>query len=380
MTIRVGVIGLNHGLQVHLPAYKASPSYEVVAVCARSAERAKAAALEHHIPGWYADARQLITSDEVDLVSIASPPYTHSGFTAAALASGKHVVTEIAFVCSTLDARVLLEMSHEMGRVGAPAYVLRYTPILRLVTDLLAQNRIGRPRLMRFETFSSFLARAGQGPRWIWDMENGGGILANYTSHALDLARRWFGPVKEVDGTLATFADVSAPDGRGPLAPQSPSDPHWPALARAGPGRTAGLADDTGFVTLHFESGMLAAFSHSAVTAYPRTSIELHGSEGSLLIEGFGDEATLLPMGGGEAQPLFPPEQYLEETRGHRGLLGAFDVFLDRLAAAITNDATPPHVPRDLPTIADGLEVTRLVDAARLASRQRRRIRLDEIR
>ena len=351
MAIRVGIIGLNYGARVHIPAYKNNPGYDLVAVCARTPEHAEAVAREHGIPRWYTDARQLITSD-LDLVSVASPPRTHSGFAAAALAARRHTVVEIAFVASTLEARVLLDMATEMRRVGAPAFVLRYTPTLRMVSDLLVQNAIGRPRLMRFESFNSFLAQPGPGSRWMWDGDNGGGILAGSTSHAIDLARRWFGPVAEVDGTLATFAEVTAPDGAGPLA------------------------DDTGFVTLHFENGMLATFSHSAVTAYPRTSIELHGSDGSLLVEGFGDEAALLLMGEQTAQTLFPPEEYLEETRGHSGLLGGFDVFLDRLAAAIAESAPPP----DLPSLTDGLEVTRIVDAAKLASRQRRRIKVAEVR
>lgn len=355
MTIRVGIIGLNYGARVHIPAYKNNPTYEVVAVCARTPEHAQAVAREHQIPKWYTDARQLITSPDVDLVSIASPPRTHSGLAAAALAAGKHAVVEIAYVASTLEARVLVDMAAEMRRVGVPAFVFRYTPTLRLISDLLAQNKIGAPRLMRFESLNDFLAVPGQAARWMWDADNGGGILAGFTSHAIDLALRWFGPVREVDATLATLANSSVPKGTAPLT---------------------ALADDTGFITLHFENGMLATFSHSAVTAYPRTSIELHGSEGSLLIEGFGDEAAFLPMGESAAQTLFSPVQYLEETRGHSGLMGSFDVFLDRLAVAISHGSAPP----DLPTLADGLEVTRIVDAARQASRQHRRVKLSEVK
>jgi len=283
MTIRVGIIGLNYGLQVHLPAYKANPKYEVMAVCARTPGVAEAVAREHTIPNWYTEARQLIASDEIDLVSIASPPHTHSGYAAAALAAGKHVVIEIAFVCSPPDARILADMSRQMGRLGLPAYVLRYTPTLRMVTDMLRQNLLGRARLMRFELFNNFLVEPGQDYRWLWDADNGGGILAGFTSQGFDLARRWFGPVKEVDATLITFSDVTPPPGAGPLA------------------------DDTGFVTLHFESGMIATFSHSAVMAYPRTSIEVHGSAGTLLIEGLGDEAAWLPMDEQTTQRLFPP-------------------------------------------------------------------------
>ena len=356
MTIRVGVIGLNYGARVHVPAYKANPKYELVAVCARTPGRAEAIAQEHSVPNWYTNARDLIHSD-LDLVSIASPPPTHAGYAVAAITSGKHVVAEVAFAACAEDGRVLTEIARERQRTGAVAYVFRYTPNLRSVSDLLAQQVIGQPRLMNFNFFTSFLAQSGQNTRWMWDADNGGGILAGFTSHILDLALRWFGPVSEVDATLATLTDVRSLPGTG-------------SLQRSGP-----IADDTGHIVLHFESGMMAAFSHSAVVAYPRTSIEIHGAEGSLLIDGFGDEVSLLRMGERTAEIMFPPEQYLEVTRGLSGPEGGFVIFLDQLAAAMTTGAPPP----ELPTFKDGWEVTRLIDAARLASREKRRVKLSEI-
>ncbi|MGH2523379.1 MAG: Gfo/Idh/MocA family protein, partial [Anaerolineales bacterium] len=353
MTIRVGLIGLNYGARVHLPVYKAHPKYEVVAVCARTPGRAEKAARENQVARAYTDARELINDQNVDLVSIASPPGTHAGYAAAALAARKHVVVEIGFVCDAPDARVLAVIAREQKRVGTAAYVLRYTPLLRHVTDLLAAqpNPMGRLRLMRFDSFSNFLARPDQGYRWIWDGKNGGGILWNFTSHAIDLALRWLGPVREVDGALTTFARVDLPRS-GKL----PSRVGLLAKARVQANPPA-PADDTGFVTLHFENGAIATFSHSAVTAYPRTHLELHGSEASLLIEGFGDEAALLKMGEEESEPLFPPPAYLEESRGQSGLEGGFRVFLDRLAIPIEGGEPPA----DLPTFAQGWEVARVL-------------------
>ncbi|MBL8058232.1 MAG: Gfo/Idh/MocA family oxidoreductase [Anaerolineales bacterium] len=350
MPIRVGVIGLDYGAQVHVPAFKENPRYEVTAVASRAAGRAEAFAREQGIARWYADPRQLIHSD-LDLVSIATPPATHSGYAVMALANRRHVLSEIAFMPSAADARVVTESAERVKRVGAAAFVLRYTPLLRHITDLLKAGAIGRPRLMTFDFFSNFLDLPDDNNRWIWDADNGGGVLAGYTAHALDLGQRWFGPVREVEATLSTLTSVSLPAG----------------LKNA--------ADDTGAVTLLFQAGVVGLFRHSAVTALPRTQIELHGTEGSLLITGFGDEAALLRMGAEAPETLFPPVPYLEETRGHSGLAGAFGIFLEQLAQAITEHSLPP----DLPTFADGLQVTRLIEAARLASREKRRVALSEI-
>ncbi len=350
MAIRVGVIGLDYGAQVHVPAFKENPKFEVVAVASRIPNRAETFAHENGIPRWYADPRQLIHSD-LDLVSVATPPATHSGYTVMALANRRHVVTEIAFMASAADARVVVETAERVKRVGAAAFVLRYTPLLRHMADLLRDGAIGQPRLVCFDYFSNFLAAPDDTNRWLWDADNGGGVLAGYSAHAIDLAQHWFGPVQAVDATLATLTSGGLPAG------------------------VKHLADDTGTVTLHFESGLLGLFRHSAVSAVPRNALEIHGTDGSLLIEGLGEHGALLRMGAESPEALFAPIPYLEATRGLTGLPGAFRVFLDQLATAITDHQTPP----DLPTFADGLQVTRVLEAARLASREQRRVAIATI-
>ncbi len=349
MAIRVGLLGLNHGAQVHLPAFKANPRYEVMAVCARTPGRAEAVAREHAIPISTADPQAVINSPEIDLVSLATPPATHGELAAAALAAGKHVLVEVGFVPSTPQARGLLALAAQQQRVAAVAFVLRYVPLLRLVSDVLARKALGKPRLMHFELFSNLLVvDRGRWP-WVWDA-NGGGVLAAFVSHMLDLARLWFGPVDAVNASLATLGDAAGPAGHAP-------------------------ADDTGAITLHFASGMLAMLSFSASVAQAHTRLALHGSAASMLIDGWGEHAEVVPMGEAAARPVYPPLEYLEATRGQSGLLGGFGCFLDQLASAVATGQAPP----ELPTFAAGVEVTRLLDAARLAARQGRQIRLDEV-
>jgi predicted dehydrogenase len=349
MSIRVGIIGLHHGVTVHLPAYASSAKFEVVAVCDRTPGLAEEVAQTHHVPHVYADAAQLIAASEVDVVSIATPPRTHVGLATAALKAGKHVVVETPFACNQAEVRALMGL-WRLRRIGAPAYALRYAPHLRMVSDLLAQKKIGRPHLMRVDIFSDFLVHADQNYRWMWDGEYGGGVLANFTATMFDLALRWFGPVRDVTANLTTLFRTMPLEG------------------------TNGLADDTGFVTLRFETGQLAHFGCSAATAWNQTHIEVHGSEGSLLIDGFGEDVTLVRMGDGATEPLFSPENYLEESRGRTSMAGGFHVLVERLAEAI--GGAPPE---DFPTFADGLAVTRLVEAAKLSSRDRRTVMLAEV-
>jgi len=350
MAIRVGLIGLNYGARVHNPVFKENTRYDLVAVCARTPGRAEAVAREHRIPNWYSDVRAFLRSD-LDLVSIATPPLTHAHLAAAALVSGKNCLVEVAYVGGAADARVLNRLAEERHLLGTAAYVLRYVPTLRMVSDMIAQDFIGEPRLMRMDFFSSFMTVPGSEYRWFWEAENGGGVLAGVIAHGFDLARRWFGEVLEVEASLST---LSTP-------PQLPPN--------------ISAADDTGLVTLHFKSGMVATFNFSAATAFRRVGIELHGSKASLLVDGFGDEVSILRMDDTHPQVIYPPARYLEETRGQNGLLGGLQTFISRLADPLSGGP----VTADLPTMAEALEVTRMLDAARIATKQRRRVHLEEV-
>jgi predicted dehydrogenase len=306
-------------------------------------------AQEQGVPRWYTDPRKLIAS-KLDLVAIASPPPTHASYAAMALAAGKHVLVELAYVSSAADARVLCDLAEARGRLGAVAYPMRFVPTIRHVGDVLSLGGLGRPRLFHMDFYSSFLAQRPNEFPWLWAAEHGGGIVANFLIHCIDMVTRWFGPVRAVEATLETRANAVAP--RGETRP----------------------ADDTGLLSLHLENGMLATFSFSAVVAVVRTQIAIHGTGGSLLVQGFGDESELLTMGEVSSRPLFPPTPYLEETRGETGLLGGLPVLLERLASAIAGGYAP-----DLPTLDEALEIQRIVDAARRSAQERRQVLISEV-
>ena len=72
--IRVGIVGANPGrgwaLSAHLPALAVLPGFEVVAVATTRQASADETAKMFGIPHAFGDARELITSDDVDVVSI----------------------------------------------------------------------------------------------------------------------------------------------------------------------------------------------------------------------------------------------------------------------------------------------------------------------
>src|SRR5262249_60183361 len=86
----VGIIGTGFGL-MHLLGFRKCANVRVVAACQRTPGKAEAFAQQHSVPYAFTDYRQGIAHPEVQVVSIAAPPYMHHEMTLAALAAGRRI-------------------------------------------------------------------------------------------------------------------------------------------------------------------------------------------------------------------------------------------------------------------------------------------------
>ncbi|MDQ2681737.1 MAG: Gfo/Idh/MocA family oxidoreductase, partial [Candidatus Eremiobacteraeota bacterium] len=98
---RVGIVGAGFGEKVHLPSFTAHPKFEVVAIASPSS--AKRIAQERKIAG-FDSARAMIDGIDLDVVSIASPPFSHHNDVLAALNARKHVICEKPFALNIKQA------------------------------------------------------------------------------------------------------------------------------------------------------------------------------------------------------------------------------------------------------------------------------------
>src|SRR5579864_6659158 len=89
--LRVAVIGLGFGQQVHVPAFRADSRCEVTTLCAASESKAADVASRLNVPQASGNWRELVSDAEVDAVSIAVPPRFQPEIASEALRQGKAV-------------------------------------------------------------------------------------------------------------------------------------------------------------------------------------------------------------------------------------------------------------------------------------------------
>jgi len=91
--LRYGIIGAGGcGSGKHLASYSLLPDeVEIVAVCDIRGERADQMADAYNAEASYTDYKEMLKSEKLDLVSVATPNHVHAPAAIAALQAGCHV-------------------------------------------------------------------------------------------------------------------------------------------------------------------------------------------------------------------------------------------------------------------------------------------------
>ena len=263
-TIRIGVVGVGFGAQVHIPAYQAE-GLEVVAVTARREERAKEAAEKFNIPNAFTDPAEMLKMEGLDAVGVASPVHLHHPIAMAALDAGKHVICEKPFSTDAAHAKEMWDKAQSTGLTAMIAHEFRFASARMRVKELVEEGYVGQLH-MALVTLANGPRRAPR-PRPLTDRDdaaNGGGFLFGLGSHYIDALRQWFGEVEAVSGRTIS---------------------HYPDRLKPGTEETVQAdVDDTFQFTLKLANGGWATMVGTSAAPYgPGARMEVYGSDGTLI-------------------------------------------------------------------------------------------------
>jgi predicted dehydrogenase len=186
MTWRIGLLGASKIAPgaVIAPA-KANPDFEVVAVGARDAGRARAYAETHgiaHVAGSYAE---LVRRDDVDVVYNALPPAGHLEWSIAALEADKAVLCEKPFAMNAGEARHMVDAAAATGQVLIEAFHYRFHSLIREAEAMIRAGTLGAIR-GGHAVLHVNIQRSPDELRWRADLGGGGLMdLGCYPIHAL---------------------------------------------------------------------------------------------------------------------------------------------------------------------------------------------------
>ncbi|MDE2689128.1 MAG: aldo/keto reductase [Acidobacteriota bacterium] len=229
--LRWGIIGPGAIARVFATAIDGLDGHEIVAVGSRDPQRA----VNFNAERGYVDAeagtyRDLVRSESVDAVYVASPHPGHLEHAALALRHGKAVLCEKPLCVNASEARRLCAIARELGRPLLEAMWTRFLPATQRAADWIANGTIGEPS----RVVCSFGFRAAFDPESrLYDPELGGGSLLDIGCYTLSLASLVF-------GERVTGGNIPQIEVRADLAP-SGVDEHCKIVLRFGDGAEAYL-------------------------------------------------------------------------------------------------------------------------------------------
>jgi predicted dehydrogenase len=190
MSLRIGILGAARIAPVALvkPA-SASSEVDVVAVAARSLDRAQAFAAKHDIPRAHSSYEALLADPDVDAVYNPLPNGLHGRWTRAALEAGKHVLCEKPFTANAAEAREIADLAAASDRVVMEAFHYRYHPLALRAEEIIASGELGA--LQRVETALSFPLPKFSDIRYDYDLA--GGATMDAGCYAVHMARTFGG-------------------------------------------------------------------------------------------------------------------------------------------------------------------------------------------
>jgi predicted dehydrogenase len=283
--VRWGLIGCGDiaGRRV-APALRESRDSTLLAVARSRAELAADFAARHGASRWYGDWRDLLGDGEIDAVYIATPVRLHAEQAVAAAEAGKHVLCEkpMALDLAGCD-RMLAAARRQRVRLGI-AYYRHHYPVVRRLRQLLASGEIGRPVLAQAQAFERFDPPVGHPRSWLLEKaESGGGPMADFGCHRIEVLLDLLGPVDRVRG--------------------------FPGNVRFHEREV----EDTCVAHLRFQSGARAVLSVTHAAYESRDTFEVFGTEGSAHVAPLNEGRLRIVTAEGPREEAHPPHPNLHQ-------------------------------------------------------------------
>jgi predicted dehydrogenase len=183
--LRYGIVGAGQMGREHMRNILAVPGGEVMAIADPHA--ASVAAAREIVAGVasYDRVEEIVARDDLDVLVIATPNFTHRTVVEQAMASGLHLLIEkplCTTVADCLELESLLEGYPGITWVGME---YRYSPPVARLIDEVRGGVTGRPRMVSIrEHRFPFLPKVGD---WNRFARNTGGTLVEKCCHFFDL-------------------------------------------------------------------------------------------------------------------------------------------------------------------------------------------------
>ncbi len=198
--IGVGVIGCGAiANRAHLPTYRSLPDTQLIAVSDIDEKKVKSVARQFNAQP-YTDYNLLLDRDDIDAVSICTPPSFHAEIAVKAAERNKHILCEKPISITLDDANQMIQVVKKNNRILMIGHHLRFQDNLIKLKEHVEDKSLGEIVMIK----SHWLGKSALFGGWRTQSDYykkrqlGGDVLLNYGTHVTDLVQWLSGDVEEV--------------------------------------------------------------------------------------------------------------------------------------------------------------------------------------
>src|SRR5438093_3930812 len=207
--IGMGLVGPGFVGAHHIDAVRRLGFVDVVAVAASNDASARRKADALGVPKAYGSFEALVADPDIQVVHNTTPNYLHGPVIMAALARGKHIISDKPLATTADEARRLWEAAASAGVVHAVTFNYRGNPLVQQAREMIARGEIGPVHFVHGDYLQDWLLEATDFS-WRLEPEKGGdsSAIGDIGSHWCDLVQHVIGQrVVEVLADLTTVIE-----------------------------------------------------------------------------------------------------------------------------------------------------------------------------
>lgn len=185
--IRVAVVGTGGiGKRVHIPAFSSNKYANLIALVDTDKKKAERVARKHKVKNVFSSVEELFENEEVDAVSVCTPPDTHVDIVLKSFDHGAHVLCEKPLATDLESGKNMVKASKAKEKILMVGFHRRFWPNYQTAKRLILKGSLGHVYCVEDRFLQPNPLFSWTKSRWFFQPGVGGALL-DLAPHVFDM-------------------------------------------------------------------------------------------------------------------------------------------------------------------------------------------------